>query len=81
EKHGKGLSDNPRHLWRLRETCEKAKIFLSTPSGLQTKVVLHGVLGGEDFEETLNRSKFNQLNMDLFEKTLEHVKSVLQDAN
>merc|ERR1719301_277574 len=37
-------------------------------------------MNGKDLEEQLTRSKFEQLNADLFQKTLKPVKDVLSDA-
>jgi len=36
---------------------------------------------GNDFSETLTRAKFEELNMDLFRKTMKPIKQVLKDAN
>ncbi|KAH9922301.1 heat shock protein 70 [Epithele typhae] len=36
---------------------------------------------GNDFSETLTRAKFEELNMDLFRKTMKPVEQVLKDAN
>lgn len=40
----------------------------------------HVLLGGNDFSETLTRAKFEELNMDLFRKTMKPVEQVLKDA-
>merc|ERR1712190_690131 len=38
------------------------------------------LFNGKDLEETLSRSKFEQLNSDLFQKTLKPVQDVLSDS-
>lgn len=42
---------------------------------------VEGLVDGEDFSETLTRAKFEELNADLFQKTLKPVKQVLEDAD
>ena len=36
--------------------------------------------GGNDYAETLTRAKFEELNLDLFRKTMRPVEQVLKDA-
>lgn len=48
---------------------------------LQVTVEVEGLVDGEDFSETLTRAKFEELNADLFQKTLKPVKQVLEDAD
>merc|ERR1712137_1299678 len=45
-----------------------------------TKVEIEGLLDGEDFSETLTRARFEELNNDLFRKTLKPVNQVLKDS-
>ena len=42
----------------------------------QVRVEVEGLFEGEDFSETLNRAKFEELNIDLFRETLKPVKKV-----
>lgn len=44
-------------------------------------MVIESILDGEDFSETLTRAKFEELNIDLFRKTLKPVEKVLEDAD
>ncbi|KAK3300255.1 glucose-regulated protein [Chaetomium fimeti] len=67
-----------RAMGRLRREVEKAKRTLS--SQLSARIEIEGFFGGVDFAETLTRAKFEQINLRLFEKTLESVKQVLRDA-
>lgn len=42
---------------------------------------IEGLINGEDFSETLSRAKFEELNMDLFKKTLIPLAAAIKDAN
>ena len=77
-KYSKDVSKNLRALAKLRREVEKAKRALSAVH--QTKVEIESLFDGEDFSETLTRAKFEELNMDLFKKTLAPVQSVLKDS-
>merc|ERR1712226_621728 len=46
----------------------------------QARLEIEGLFDGIDFEETLSRAKFEELNMDLFKKTLGPVKNVMDDG-
>ena len=72
------VSSNKRAMGKLRREVEKAKRTLS--SQMSTKIEIESFEGGNDFSETLTRAKFEELNMDLFRKTLKPVEQVLKDA-
>jgi len=57
---------------------DKAKRSLSTVH--QVKVEIESLTDGEDFSETLTRAKFEELNNDLFRKTLAPLANVLKDS-
>eukprot|EP00769_Ergobibamus_cyprinoides_P004715 gnl/Ergobibamus_cyprinoides/901.p2 GENE.gnl/Ergobibamus_cyprinoides/901~~gnl/Ergobibamus_cyprinoides/901.p2 ORF type:complete len:503 (+),score=284.16 gnl/Ergobibamus_cyprinoides/901:440-1948(+) len=78
EKTGLDLHDTPRGMARLRREVEAAKRTLS--SQYQATIELEALQEGEDFSERLTRSKFEELNMDLFRRTLQPVENVLRDA-
>ncbi|KAF2068825.1 hypothetical protein CYY_009852 [Polysphondylium violaceum] len=78
KKTGKDASKDKKSLQKLRRAAENAKRALS--SSHSTPFEIENFFGGEDLMETLTRAKFEELNMDLFKKTLEPVKKVLQDA-
>ncbi|CAN1793685.1 Luminal-binding protein 2 [Linum perenne] len=67
-KYRKDVSGDNRALGKLRKECERAKRALS------------GQIDGMDFSEVLTRARFEELNMDLFKKTMEVVKSTMEDA-
>jgi endoplasmic reticulum chaperone BiP len=72
------LANDKRALGKLRRECEKAKRELSTKS--QVRVEIEALHGGKDLSETLTRARFEQLNEDLFKKTLKPVQKVLKDS-
>jgi heat shock protein 5 len=77
--HGADISKNPRALAKLRRAAEVAKRALSTE--MSTSIDIDGILpDGEDFSDTLTRAKFEQLNDDLFQKTMAPVAQALKDS-
>jgi heat shock protein 5 len=79
KKHGKDLSKNQRAIARLRREVEKAKRAVSSQHSVA--VDIESLIDGEDFHDTLTRAKFEELNVDLFRKTIKPVTLVLQDAH
>ncbi|CAL1392276.1 unnamed protein product [Linum trigynum] len=77
-KYRKNISQNWKALGKLRKECERAKRVLSSQT--QVRVEIDSLVEGMDFTETLTRARFEDLNSDLFEKTLEVVKRTLADA-
>jgi len=78
KKFKKDISKNFRALAKLRREVEKAKRALSTNP--QVKVEIESLVDGEDFSETLTRARFEELNNDLFRKTLKPVSNVMKDS-
>ncbi|XP_047983742.1 heat shock cognate 70 kDa protein-like [Salvia hispanica] len=77
-KTGKDISMNIRAIRRLRSACERAKRMLSSTS--QTNIEIESLFEGIDLFSTITRAKFNELNMDLFNKCIELVEKCLNDA-
>jgi L1 cell adhesion molecule like protein len=77
-KHKKDLSDNSRALKRLKMACERVKKTLS--SSATANVELDSLYNGIDFNASITRSRFEELCLDIFKKTLEPVDKVLTDA-
>ncbi|PUZ37390.1 hypothetical protein GQ55_9G115300 [Panicum hallii var. hallii] len=77
-KHGRDISKDGRALGKLRRECERAKRALSSQH--QVRVEIESLFDGVDFSEPLTRAKFEELNMDLFKKTLGPVKKAIADA-
>jgi len=78
KKTGKDINSDKRALQKLRREVEKAKRALSSTH--QTKVEIEGLIDGLDMSETLTRARFEELNADLFKKTLDPVKVVMEDS-
>jgi endoplasmic reticulum chaperone BiP len=55
----------------MKLKIEKAKRTLS--SQISTRIEIESFYDGKDFSETLTRAKFEELNNDLFRKTLKPI--------
>ena len=71
-------SKDMRAVQKLRREVEQAKKVLSNLH--KTHIEIESFHGGKDLKETLTRAKFEELNMDLFKRTLDPVRKVLEDA-
>jgi len=77
-QHGKDMSRDKRAVQKLRREVEKTKRQLSSTH--QGRVEIEALFDGIDFSESLTRARFEDINSDLFKKTLGPVKQVLEDA-
>jgi heat shock protein 5 len=77
-KHKKDVSTDKRAIQKLKKEAERAKRTLSSTS--QTRIEIEALFDGIDFSETLTRAKFEELNLDLFKKTMKPVKKALEDS-
>lgn len=77
-KHRKDISGNARALRRLRTACERAKRTLSSTT--QTTIEIDSLYEGIDFYATITRARFEELNMDLFRRSMEPVEKCMRDA-
>ncbi|XP_075097562.1 heat shock cognate 70 kDa protein 2-like [Nicotiana tabacum] len=77
-KSTKDITSNPMALQRLRTACESAKRTLS--SSAQTTIEIVNLYEGIDLSSTITRTKFEELNMDLFAKCVTSVERCLRDA-
>jgi len=78
KNRGLDISGNARATRRLRTASERAKRTLS--SAARTTVEVDSLFNGIDFQTTITRAKFEEINAKAFESTLEPVKKVLKDA-
>ncbi|KAK3077646.1 78 kDa glucose-regulated protein, partial [Coniosporium uncinatum] len=78
KEHGTDIAKDQKTMGKLKREVEKAKRTLS--SQMSTRIEIESFHKGEDFSETLTRAKFEELNADLFKKTLKPVEQVLKDA-
>lgn len=74
KKYKTDISSDNRALAKLRREAERAKRALSNQH--QVRVEIESLFDGQDFSETLTRARFEELNADLFKKTLGPVKKV-----
>lgn len=79
KKTGTDVGKNLKALGKLKREVEKAKRTLSSQQS--TRIEIESFENGNDFSETLTRAKFEELNMDLFRKTMKPVEQVLKDSN
>ena len=77
-KHKQDISGNKRSVRRLKTACEKAKRTLS--SSATANLEIDSLFEGIDFFTSITRAKFESLCMTLFQKCINPVSKVLQDA-
>ena len=77
-KFKKDIKGNERGLRRLRSACERAKRTLS--SSIQAFIEIDSLIDGMDYNTTITRAKFEDMNMDYFIKCMEPVEKVLRDS-
>lgn len=78
KKNNIDLRKDAKAIARLKKSCENAKRTLS--SQLTTNIEVDAIYGGIDLSLPLSRAKFEELNMDLFKKTIQPVSQVLTDS-
>jgi L1 cell adhesion molecule like protein len=78
KKLKKDLTGNERSLRRLRTSCERAKRTLS--SSKQAHIEIDSLIDGIDYNTTISRAKFEEINMDYFRKCMEPVEKVIKDS-
>ncbi|GLT72439.1 hypothetical protein SLA2020_443740 [Shorea laevis] len=78
KKYNKDISKDNKALGKLRRECERAKRALSSQH--QVRVEIESLFDGIDFSEPLTRARFEELNMDLFKKTMGPVKKAMEDG-
>lgn len=78
KKNNVDITKDLKTMGKLKREVEKAKRTLS--SQMSTRIEIEAFHEGKDFSETLTRAKFEEINMDLFKKTLKPVEQVLKDG-
>lgn len=78
KKTGLDAVKDKRATQKLRREVERAKKVLSSQT--QVRIEIESFHEGQDFSETLSRARFEELNDDLFRKTLTPVDKVLADS-
>lgn len=79
KKYSKDISKDARAVQKLRREVERAKRALSSQH--QVRVEIESLFDGIDLSEPLTRARFEELNNDLFKKTLGPVKKAMEDSN
>ena len=77
-KFKKDMTSNNRSMRRLRTACERAKRTLSSSTNAQIEI--DSLYDGVDFNSTITRARFEDINMDYFKKCMEPVEKVMKDA-
>lgn len=77
-RYNKDLKSNKRALSRLHVACENAKRTLSSTT--QAFIQLDSLLDGINYHNCITRSRFEELNAQLFRQALDPVKRALSDA-
>ncbi|KAG2552913.1 hypothetical protein PVAP13_9KG489600 [Panicum virgatum] len=72
------INSNQKALRRLRTACERAKRMLSATA--QTTIEVDSLHEGIDMSISITRSRFEELNKELFSKCLEALRKCLRDA-
>lgn len=78
KKKGIDIRKNPRAMRRLRTQCERAKRILS--SSAQTTIEVDALAESADFNISINRAKFEELNMSYFKQCMGPVEQVIKDS-
>ncbi|KAG1668912.1 hypothetical protein FOA52_016081 [Chlamydomonas sp. UWO 241] len=78
KKYKVDISGDARAKQKLRREAERAKRALSTQH--QVRVEIEALYEGVDLSEPLTRARFEELNIDLFRKTMGPVKRAMEDA-
>ena len=78
KRYNKDIKQNPKALKRLNIAAEKAKKNLSSSS--TAPIEIDSLFDGVDYSTTLSKAKFEQLAEEFFNKSMEPIGRVLQDA-
>ena len=79
KKNNVDITSDKRAVQKLRREVERVKRALSTQP--QARVEIEALHEGIDLSETLTRARFEELNVDLFKKTLGPVQKVMDDSD
>jgi len=78
KNQGTDLRKNQRALLRLQAQCDAAKRTLSSSN--KAVIEVDSILDGVDFSYTVSRAKFEELNQDLFKRSMASVERVIADG-
>lgn len=82
KENGIDLSKDKTAMQRIKDAAEKAKKDLSgvTSADISLPFITQGSDGPLHYETKLTRAKFEELNRDLFDSTIQYVEKALKDA-
>ena len=75
---GVDISDNHKALKKLRDACQNLKHNLSHSNSATIEV--DALVNGEDFDSSLTREKFVEINSELFTRCLEPIEKAINDS-
>ena len=75
---GEDISNNPKALKKLRDACQALKHNLSHSESATIEV--DALVNGEDFDSSLGREKFVEINQELFVRCLKPIDRAIADA-
>lgn len=78
KKYKKDVSQSKKAMAKLKSACERVKRSLSSSS--QAFLEIDSLIDGMDFNSTITRAKFEQINGSLFQNCLDCVENVLRDS-
>lgn len=77
-KHKINICESKKAMAKMRKECERAKRTLSAST--QAFIEIDSLYDGIDFNSTISRARFEQINGNLFQKCLDCVHRVLVDS-
>ena len=78
QKCSEDISNNPKALRKLRDACQALKHSLSHSESATLEV--DALVNGEDFDSSMTRDKFVEINQNLFSRCMKPVEQALKDA-
>ena len=78
KKYKKDLTTSNRAIRRLRSECERLKRQLSSTT--HSYLEIDGIMDGIDFNSSMSRATFENINSDLFRTCMEPLEKVLKDS-
>ena len=78
EKCGEDISNNLKALKKLRDACQTLKHNLSHSDSATIEV--DELINGEDFDSSLTRDQFVEINKELFDRCISPIEKALSDA-
>jgi len=77
-KYNVDLTTNSKAMRRLKAACERIKRKLSTSK--VAKLSIDSLHNNIDFESSITRKKFEELNKDLFKRVIKPIENVIKDS-